>query len=382
MSKWIKKKVERLCAGIWWLLGRVIPKQSRLVVLNTFPDFDDTARAMVPATRALGYRLVILTLHKQAPQPEWVIAAGVTTYYRYSLQGVWWYHRARFVFYTHGLFSAWPLSPRQCVVNVWHGMPIKRIGLLDGKSPDQIPRFHYTIASDSLFQGIVRDAFGVTLDQVLLADHPRINILKGRGRKPAGLPEHRQLAVWLPTYRAAKVGDVRMDGSSRGDIFAGATQLQAMDEFFASRGVVCIVKPHPMTKATAELFKSCKALVFFDEQTLLKNDMTLYQLLSVSDFMITDVSSVYVDYAVLQRPTVVFCQDLEEYRRSRGFTAPIESLVKEQIAVTEEQLCQRIDDALLGRAPHATANEVTDTSLQCTRDLFAQLEARWSKRAS
>lgn len=370
----IKKIARRLGGAGWWLLGRVIPKRPRLVVLNTFPDFDDTARAIVAATRQLGYPLVILTTQKQAAMPQWAQAAKVSTCYRYSLKGAWTYHRARFVFYTHGVFSGWPLSPRQRVVNVWHGMPIKRIGLLDGKSPEQIPRFHYTIASNELFRGIVRDAFGVKLEQVLLVDHPRIDILKAKGdAAQLGLPVHRHLAVWLPTYRASKVGDIRADGSSRGDIFSGEVSLAELDDFFASRGIVCIVKPHPMAKANAEMFKSCKALVFFDEAELLRRNLTLYQLLSYSDFMITDVSSVYVDYAVLGKPTAVFCPDLDEYRNSRGFTAPIESLVSDPIVVDLAGLFDRMDAIVSSLGPGQGSRESQAWTPAGTLKLFEML---------
>jgi CDP-glycerol glycerophosphotransferase (TagB/SpsB family) len=334
-------------AGLWWIIGRVVAKRSDLIVLNTFPDFDDTARALVPAAEKLGYEIVVLTTRRSPIIPYW--AKDINRCYRYSMKGVWLYHRAKLVFYTHGLFSFWPLNWRQCVVNLWHGMPIKRIGLLDGKSTFEIPRFHYTIATNHVYQEIVARSFGVPLGKVLLLQHPRLDVLlAGRGQVEDAFPHRSQkwLAVWLPTYRSSSIGDIRKDGASAGDPFTSMQQLLALDDFFFERSIACVIKPHPMAEVAPFDRDAFKALIFFDEAKLAQHNLSLYQLLALSDFLITDVSSVYVDYAVLDRPRVVYCEDVQDYGRSRGFSAPLESLVSDRIAVNQEELRELIDDVL------------------------------------
>ncbi|MEN6292486.1 MAG: CDP-glycerol glycerophosphotransferase family protein [Methanobacterium sp.] len=46
---------------------------------------------------------------------------------------------------------------------------------------------------------------------------------------------------------------------------------------------------------------------------------TLYNLLGESDALITDYSSVYIDYLLLDKPIGFMYDDLEEYRKARGF---------------------------------------------------------------
>lgn len=354
------------CAGaLWWLFGKLIRKRPNLVVLNTFPDFDDTTRAVVNCLPDLGYELVILSTDRAPKMPEWLRASRVEVAYRYSARGMLLYHRAKIVLYTHGCFSAWPLSKNQIVVNLWHGMPIKRIGLLAGKSPEELPRFHYVIAHDDFFSGVMAEAFGVPVDRVIRALHPRIDVLcSSWGGIDLGLPEGRWLAVWLPTYRRSFIGDIRVDGSPEGDIFADPDGVAKLDQAFHERGVICVVKPHPMARASRHLFENAKSLIFLDDHDLAARNVSLYQLLSWSDFMITDVSSVYVDYSLLGRPIIPFFQDVQEYESSRGFVAPIDQLVREPIVRTRRELLERVDAILKTSTPMP---RVVDVSLSRER---------------
>lgn len=347
MNSKLKSLARRLGAPAWWLLGRVIPKDRDAIVINSFPDFDDTTRALANALRGTRRRLFVLTVRRGAVAPSWLAGVNATVTYRYSAYGVWLYHRARLVLFTHGCFSAWPLSPAQIVVNVWHGMPIKKIGLLDGKSSGEIPRFHYTIAADERFRSIIAGAFGVSADRVLVAEHPRLDVLRSSSRDMGGsLPPHQRLLVWLPTYRASVHGDVRVDGKESADIFAGGVDLSRIDALCAEHGALCVVKPHPMARVRPEAFARYGSILLLDDASLAARGVSLYQLLAASDVLITDVSSVYFDYKVLGRPVILYCADLQSYGASRGFVAPIESLVTDEIIESEEQLAGKLREYL------------------------------------
>lgn len=338
-----KDAIRRWGGPLWWLAGRLVPKHDGTVAINAFPDFDDSTRAIAQALRGTRHRLTVLTTQRNAARPSWLGGDQVSVAHRYSLRGLWLYHRARYLLFTHGCFSAWEPSPTQVVVNIWHGMPIKRIGLLDGKRRDEIPRFHYTIAADERFQEIIAAAFGVSKPQVLIADHPRLDILRGGGNRSAmQLPPHRRLAVWLPTYRASVTGDVRVDGEEGKSIFSGGVDLARVDDLCARHQVLCVVKPHPMAKVSAEAFAAFRSLIYLDDAALAARGLSLYELLGASDLLITDVSSVYFDYQVLGKPVLLYCPDLRQYAATRGFVAPIETLVRDEIIEREDVLLERL----------------------------------------
>ena len=47
--------------------------------------------------------------------------------------------------------------------------------------------------------------------------------------------------------------------------------------------------------------------------------MLPYDFLNVVDVLITDYSSIYFDYLLLNRPIIFHMPDLEEYQKKRGF---------------------------------------------------------------
>ena len=54
-------------------------------------------------------------------------------------------------------------------------------------------------------------------------------------------------------------------------------------------------------------------------------ELATEKLLPVADIMITDYSSVLFDYSVFRKPFVLFCPDIQEYEKSRGFYADIKT---------------------------------------------------------
>lgn len=58
---------------------------------------------------------------------------------------------------------------------------------------------------------------------------------------------------------------------------------------------------------------------------LQRSSVDLYEILRAFDALITDYSSVYFDYLLLERPILFMVPDLETYQRVRGFSLePIE----------------------------------------------------------
>ena len=58
---------------------------------------------------------------------------------------------------------------------------------------------------------------------------------------------------------------------------------------------------------------------FIEQETLLKTDIQINELLGYASALISDYSSIAVDYLVLDRPLAFTLDDVECYGRERGF---------------------------------------------------------------
>ena len=68
----------------------------------------------------------------------------------------------------------------------------------------------------------------------------------------------------------------------------------------------------------------------------------LNDLMCISDMVISDYSSIYFDYAILERPMLNFSYDFEEYSRIRGLYFDIKSELGCNVNLSEDSLIEEI----------------------------------------
>ncbi len=312
--------MNRVIAAAFSFVNACVPKSRRRVVFCSFPDYSDNARAVYEEMVRRGmdkrYRITwLLNGEKPAELP------AVRCCRQHSLLGMWRYFRAKYVFHTHGLFNNRP-PKRQVVVSLWHGMPLKTIMKLDATHPaDEVFRFSYTIATSPLFQDVMARAFGCEPAQCLLTGQPRndalfepSDILSRMGIDRAAFD---RLFLWMPTYRRSAVGDVRCDGNGgaeEGVAFLTGEQLTALNGELAAMNSLMLIKLHPM-----QVEIPAESRTFSHIRFLRKTPGLLYHLVGAADALLTDCSSVYMDYLLLDRPIGFVFDDMEQYEANRGF---------------------------------------------------------------
>ena len=90
----------------------------------------------------------------------------------------------------------------------------------------------------------------------------------------------------------------------------------------------------------------------------------MYELLGQADLLVTDISSVLVDYLILDRPIVHLFPDLDAYATSRGFSLnPIEDYFVGPVVRTAQEMLDCLPQILEGEDTHADKRRLV-------RDLF------------
>ena len=234
---------------------------------------------------------------------------------RKSPAGVKAFASSHYVFFTHGLFGSQKPPRNRVVVNMWHGMPFKRIG---GRPVHAT----FTIATSSNWRDFMADSFVQEPSSILplgLPRNDRLNDGKSRAhvRDALGL-EDQPLLVWLPTYRSTKFPGSNTDGRDYGNPFnlPDASTVR-VNEFAQNAGWHVVLKPHPY--AVRSELDRLPGLSMLTDEMLHERGLTLYQLLGAADTLITDYSSAWIDFLLTGRPIVFVTDDIHEYARTRGF---------------------------------------------------------------
>ena len=240
---------------------------------------------------------------------------------RNSLTGLYYYLRSKFVFFSHGIYKGVIIPKSHIVVNLWHGMPIKKIGLLD--SSDQVSNASLVTVTSKKYQKIFGKAFDMREDNVLITGQPRCDELFTSRVIADNVPflmNRKKNIVWMPTYRRSIKGDIRVDGKYvDGFEVLNLQDLNKLDNYLEQHNYSFIIKLHPMDVLNNYEFDVYQNITIIKDIDISDCNITLYELLSCSDLLLTDYSSVYIDYLLTNKPVAFFMSDFDDYLNHRGF---------------------------------------------------------------
>jgi hypothetical protein len=293
------------------LLVPVFP-QTRSVVVSAFPQTEgngvEVARALL---RRYDGQVVWLRDGDLPADVHALVEQGMRVVDKTSVRGLLAYLRADVVLFTHGLYGSPKPSRRKPVVNLWHGDGPKDIR--PGRDVGALISSTYLVGSTRLFSDFQADALGVPRSRVLVTGNPRTDQLWRPVDRSAleRLGITGDFVVWMPTFRRTRpVGAVRT-GSRDEQAGEDLTQLRELLDGLAQRGLQLVIKPHPMDADR----RQWPGAATVTEEDLARAGVSLYGLLGRSRGLVTDYSSVWVDYLLLDRPLAFLVPDRGSYDR-------------------------------------------------------------------
>lgn len=309
------------------LIGRIIPT-TNILLFHSYPDYSDNSYAFFRYLQLNGactkYRFYWLidddkSIVKGKMKKEGFRAKTIS---RKSLYAYWLFIRARFVFSTHGLFDYIHLKQHDNkVINFWHGMPLKLIGASHPNGISASNNFDYLVATSKLYQGIMAEAFACPEAKVLVTGQPRCDLLYEKTDwfdiHSIDINQYKSVGIWMPTYRKSVDGEIRLDGTyiEKCISFLTEKQIYDLDVFLRDNNILLLVKIHPMDALQNEDFSEFSNIIFIKPHDFRSQ---LYPLLGCCDFLLTDYSSVFIDYQILRRPIGFVMNDIDSYKNSRG----------------------------------------------------------------
>lgn len=326
----IKRLAYYPLSSIYKILCLMAPTNKIKLVFISYPDAADNSWHLYRyiAKNLSGYKLIWLCSNPKAVENKIRAQAGITSntvkiLKKNSLIGFFNFFTAKYVFHTHGTFFFTSKSRGPTVINLWHGMPIKVISFLDNKQKHEVAYSDFTISTSEYYSGVMAKAFSLDKSQVIQSGLPRNDVLirpiveQKEVFHKLKLPNNSRLVFWLPTYRASVVGDIRKDSSSSSFLADwGEGFLERLNHAAKKEKLHIIIKIHPMD----QLNKS-PGLPIFERVKIIKSHewealgLDLYDALSHSSALVTDISSVLIDYISTQKPIGIIEAGINDYLR-------------------------------------------------------------------
>ncbi|WFN90581.1 CDP-glycerol glycerophosphotransferase family protein [Arcanobacterium wilhelmae] len=270
----------------------------------------------------------------------------------------------------------------QKIIQTWHGTPLKRIGLdtqIQGHSHlfrqsilRQANEWNLLLAQTPAAGEILAKAFGYT-GEVFDSGYPRNDVLNDsdesfmrrlRVRNQLGVrisdgitPSRRpqMVVLYAPTWRESALRD-------------GERSVHLLDIAELSRilgdDVIVAVRAHhqDFDPSWAELETAGRVINVSDWPDV--NDLLL-----AADVLVTDYSSIMFDFSQLNKPTVLYTPDRDEYGTVRGFYKQFEPIVAERGIQSPKEAGAVIAGAL---EPDSLARKTTER----IREILEQVQVQ------
>jgi len=151
----------------------------------------------------------------------------------------------------------------------------------------------------------------------------------------------------MPTFRKNRNKTGWQDGIESGNPFYIENfDVLRFNEILKEINSFCLVKPHPMAVKYAAT-DNLSHMAFIDDQWISDRGITLYQLVGSTDILISDVSSVVIDYLLLDQPILCVSTDFDAYKKNRGFYfESIEEWLPGPVLRSEELFFQALEGVL------------------------------------
>ena len=180
--------------------------------------------------------------------------------------------------------------------------------------------------------------YRISLDDCIFGNFPRNKILlkdkkrimeMGRRYEPDEtrefintIQEFKKVYIYMPTWR------------NDGNNFIEAAQLdfKKLNDALLANDALLIMKLHPATKL------DCTDIESFTNIQIFNNCIDVYYILPFTDCLITDYSSIYTDYLIMNKEVILFTFDKEDYIRKSFDLKDFDTYYKGKVVKTFEEL--------------------------------------------
>ncbi len=227
----------------------------------------------------------------------------------------------------------------QVYLNTWHGTPLKTLGKsvvgqqhAIGNIQKNFLMANYLLMPNVLTDQALREDYmldNLATGKRLFGGYPRNTVFflpsdVTEIREELGLTDKRVYA-YLPTYR----GTIDAGKTGKSDIYL-LHYFYQLDKLLSDDECL-LVNLHPLAKSSVN-FDEFKHIRAFPE------NRETYDVLTASDLLITDYSSVFFDFACSRKKIILFTYDKEEYLRDRGMYFSMDTLPFPQVSTPEALL--------------------------------------------
>ena len=222
---------------------------------------------------------------------------------------------------THGFIK---YNPNQIVIDLWHGIPMKAMAYMENNEnvhPNENFNTDFLITNSKLDSVLMSSCVHLPFTKHKILGSPRNDYLyQEREVSSFNFEAYRKIILFMPTFRQGYQN--RIEGTISEDLIPVKDfDINRFNQYLEENNYLFLIKLHPLEEdiAIKKIGRNNGYVKLITNNDLLHEELDIYEMLPHVDLLVTDYSSVYLDYLLLNRPVVFVNHDLKQYEDSRGF---------------------------------------------------------------
>ncbi|MGK4057209.1 CDP-glycerol glycerophosphotransferase family protein [Limosilactobacillus reuteri] len=324
----IVKNINILCFSVCSFL----PIEPKLIVLESEGDFTDNAEALfyyIKRKELLNtYKVVWLVDNPEQFKNEKNVYFVKKAIGKLHIKAMYYLARCKFYIYDHNnLLQYEKLKKRskQVIIYMSHGTAFK-----NGRSedPNAADYFDKVVTLGDMSTKIICHFWGCDEKKALELGEPRedyyfsnLDYEKDKLEVLYNLSEFDKCLLWMPTFRQSynsRISEEYKFNETGLPIIRTEQDLRSLNSYLQAKKICLLLKIHHLQADMPIFLTKLSNIKIIKDKDLAYHNIKLYKLIALTDALITDYSSISIDYLPLDKQIIYTLDDYEEYRKSRG----------------------------------------------------------------
>lgn len=307
-------------------------KKKLTIVFCSSPDYSNNARSLYE---------FICENYKNMFELKWVIQRE-DDYYVYKekidcvLYGSKEFYKlmneeADVVFTTHAQLTHMK-NRKMLYIELWHGVSPKKIGYLiqnlNGNDEQWLEtvrnKVDYFIVPSDFWVPIFSSRFNVNANRVLPLGFPVIrDIIHADGKNnlsyllKTDLNQFKYIIFYMPTYRKNKDHEIETTININNIFNFKCYDESILLNYLQKNKVLLCIKRHP--EETLNYYvPNHQNIINISQEMLIGSHLSVNDILNAADLLVTDYSSLGLEFLTLDKPVVYLNYDVVDYKNNRG----------------------------------------------------------------
>lgn len=366
------RRIAILVSGLLSKMNKIVPKnKSKILFYAPESDFlTDNSKALynylIENNYNKSYKIICCVTNTNKSKIFDIKNVKIVGLY----SGIFHYLTSQYVFYSFGSMRI-KASKNQKIVNLTHGTPLKSLGSFEVSKRygnEVLNDFTYIIATSEYYKRIICKAFQCPSEKVVIQGHSRNDYLLS-SKRISNLEkcEFKKKILWMPTYRVNKgryndLGENSIVSETGLPLLEQYKDLDEINKLLLKNNILLAIKIHPGSEFENVKYSNIN---LYTNSDLEEKNIELYEFVKEFDALLTDYSSIFFDYLLLDRPIGFTVDDFELYSKNRGFSVknPLNHMPGHHIKSIEELKIyfeDVISDNDLYKAERSKVNELVN----------------------